>query len=168
MKLKVIMTTTEKLNNINIIPGQLIFVQDQNPAIYLDNSANNRIQMSNVGEEIDIPTYMPGDGIQFEYDEQNNTITINNLGVTVEIKNNTWWINGEDTGVTAIGQDGQDGQTPTISIDSTTSEWVINGIVQEGIYAQADSITQSEYESLVNLLDQINLGITTALKGVGI
>ena len=43
MKLKVIMTTAEKLNNINIIPGQLIFVQDQNPAIYLDNSANNRI-----------------------------------------------------------------------------------------------------------------------------
>ena len=87
--------------------------------------------------------YTPGYGIAFEINED-GSVSINNTGVDVEIIDNYWYINHENTGIKALGEDGIDGKTPTIEIDPDTKMWIING-VSTGIVAEAESITQSEY-----------------------
>ena len=105
---------------------------------------------------------IPGNGIAFEINED-GTVSINNTGVEVEIIDNYWYINHENTGVKALGEDGKDGVTPTIEIDPDTKIWMING-VSTGIVAEAESITQSEYQDMINLLDSINTKIEQALN----
>ena len=105
--------------------------------------------------------YIPGNGIAFEINED-GTVSINNTGVEVEIIDNYWYINHENTGVKALGEDGKDGVTPTIEIDPDTKMWIING-VSTGIVAEAESITQSEYQDMINLLDSINTKIEQVL-----
>lgn len=106
--------------------------------------------------------YIPGNGIAFEINED-GTVSINNTGVEVEIIDNYWYINHENTGVKALGEDGKDGVTPTIEIDPDTKIWMING-VSTGIVAEAESITQSEYQDMINLLDSINTKIEQVLN----
>ena len=105
--------------------------------------------------------YIPGNGIAFEINED-GTVSINNTGVEVEIIDNYWYINHENTGIKALGEDGIDGETPTIEIDPDTKMWIINGI-STGIVAEAESITQSEYQDMINLLDSINTKIEQVL-----
>ena len=105
--------------------------------------------------------YIPGNGIAFEINED-GTVSINNTGVEVEIIDNYWYINHENTGVKALGEDGKDGVTPTIEIDPDTKIWMING-VSTGVVAEAESITQSEYQDMINLLDSINTKIEQVL-----
>ena len=105
--------------------------------------------------------YIPGNGIAFEINED-GSVSINNTGVEVEIIDNYWYINHENTGVKALGEDGIDGETPTIEIDPDTKMWIING-VSTGIVAEAESITQSEYQDMINLLDSINTKIEQVL-----
>lgn len=105
--------------------------------------------------------YIPGNGIAFEINED-GTVSINNTGVEVEIIDNYWYINHENTGVKALGEDGKDGITPTIEIDPDTKIWMING-VSTGVVAEAESITQSEYQDMINLLDSINTKIEQVL-----
>ena len=105
--------------------------------------------------------YIPGNGIAFEVNED-GSVSINNTGVDVEIIDNYWYINHENTGVKALGEDGKDGITPTIEIDPDTKIWMING-VSTGIVAEAESITQSEYQDMINLLDSINTKIEQVL-----
>ena len=48
-------------------------------------------------------------------------------------ENGNWYINGKDSGISAVGEDGtngQDGKTPTIEINED-GYWVINGVVTE-------------------------------------
>ena len=82
---------------------------------------------------------------------------------TIEIDQTTkhWFINGEDSGVVAEGQDGvdgvngKDGITPTIEIDQTTKHWIING-VDSGIVAEGkngEDASSSEYFEL-NVTDK--------------
>lgn len=106
--------------------------------------------------------YIPGNGIAFEINED-GTVSINNTGVDVEIIDNYWYINHENTGIKALGEDGKDGETPTIEIDPDTKMWIINGI-STGIVAEAESITQSEYQDMINLLDSINTKIEQVLN----
>lgn len=105
--------------------------------------------------------YIPGNGIAFEINED-GTVSINNTGVDVEIIDNYWYINHENTGIKALGEDGKDGVTPTIEIDPNTKIWMING-VSTGVVAEAESITQSEYQDMINLLDSINTKIEQVL-----
>ena len=105
--------------------------------------------------------YTPGYGIAFEINED-GSVSINNTGVDVEIIDNYWYINHENTGIKALGEDGIDGETPTIEIDPDTKMWIING-VSTGIVAEAESITQSEYQDMINLLDSINTKIEQVL-----
>ena len=105
--------------------------------------------------------YIPGNGIAFEINED-GSVSINNTGVDVEIIDNYWYINHENTGIKALGEDGIDGKTPTIEIDPDTKMWIING-VSTGIVAEAESITQSEYQDMINLLDSINTKIEQVL-----
>ena len=105
--------------------------------------------------------YIPGNGIAFEVNED-GSVSINNTGVDVEIIDNYWYINHENTGIKALGEDGIDGETPTIEIDPDTKMWIINGI-STGIVAEAESITQSEYQDMINLLDSINTKIEQVL-----
>lgn len=59
-------------------------------------------------------------------------------GATPEIINNNWWINGIDTGISAVGEkgdSGNDGITP--HIDNTTGTWWI-GTTDTGIKAQGE------------------------------
>lgn len=105
--------------------------------------------------------YTPGYGIAFEINED-GSVSINNTGVDVEIIDNYWYINHENTGIKALGEDGIDGKTPTIEIDPDTKMWIING-VSTGIVAEAESITQSEYQDMINLLDSINTKIEQVL-----
>lgn len=106
--------------------------------------------------------YIPGNGIAFEVNED-GSVSINNTGVDVEIIDNYWYINHENTGIKALGEDGIDGETPTIEIDPDTKMWIING-VSTGIVAEAESITQSEYQDMINLLDSINTKIEQVLN----
>ena len=106
--------------------------------------------------------YIPGNGIAFEINED-GSVSINNTGVDVEIIDNYWYINHENTGIKALGEDGIDGKTPTIEIDPDTKMWIING-VSTGIVAEAESITQSEYQDMINLLDSINTKIEQVLN----
>ena len=106
--------------------------------------------------------YIPGNGIAFEINED-GTVSINNTGVDVEIIDNYWYINHENTGVKALGEDGKDGVTPTIEIDPDTKIWMING-VSTGVVAEAESITQSEYQDMINLLNSINTKIEQVLN----
>lgn len=106
--------------------------------------------------------YTPGYGIAFEINED-GSVSINNTGVDVEIIDNYWYINHENTGIKALGEDGIDGKTPTIEIDPDTKMWIING-VSTGIVAEAESITQSEYQDMINLLDSINTKIEQVLN----
>ena len=82
---------------------------------------------------------------------------------TIEIDQTTkhWFINGEDSGVVAEGQDGvdgvngKDGITPTIEIHPTTKHWIING-VDSGIVAEGkdgQDASSSEYFEL-NVTDK--------------
>ena len=88
---------------------------------------------------------------------------------TIEIDQTTkhWFINGEDSGVVAEGQDGvdgvngkdgvdgKDGITPTIEIHPTTKHWIING-VDSGIVAEGkdgEDASSSEYFEL-NVTDK--------------
>lgn len=49
-------------------------------------------------------------------------------GVTPNIgENGNWWINGEDTGIPATGEDGEDGHSPVITIGSN-GNWFIDGV----------------------------------------
>lgn len=76
------------------------------------------------------------------YESEPVTVTIAgaDAGYTENVpyigENGNWFINGQDLGVKAAGEDGEDGVTPTISIDETTKHWIINGqdtgIVAEG------------------------------------
>jgi hypothetical protein len=63
-------------------------------------------------------------------DDTTDTFTVTNgaAGATpkVEIKEGYWYINDVTTGVKATGENGKDGVTPTITIDSD-GYWVING-----------------------------------------
>ena len=160
-KFQPVITTAEKLNNnkVEIINGQFIVVTDE-PAIYADYQ-NERIKISNTSSGEGGVQYKPGTGIQF-ITNSDGTITINNTGtnVNIEIIDDYWYIDGENTGVKAAGEDGI---TPTIYIDEETKMWVIND-VSTGVVAQADSITQSEYQAMIDLLDSINSKIETALN----
>ena len=88
---------------------------------------------------------------------------------TIEIDQTTkhWFINGEDSGIVAEGQDGvdgvngkdgvdgKDGITPTIEIHPTTKHWIING-VDSGIVAEGkdgEDASSSEYFEL-NVTDK--------------
>lgn len=58
-------------------------------------------------------------------------------GVTPNIGDNgNWWINGEDTGIPATGEDGQDGDMPDITIGDD-GHWYING-EDTGVYATGE------------------------------
>ena len=158
-KFKPIYTTTEKLSTIELVDGQIIIVQDE-PAIYVDMQ-QQRTKVGNVGSGggTQATTYKPGVGIAFVTNED-ETVTINNTGVTVEIIDNYWYINHENTGIKAIGEDGI---TPTVEIDPDTKMWIING-ASTGVVAEADSISQSDYQAMIELLDSINTKIEQALN----
>lgn len=157
-KFKPIYTTTEKLSTIELVDGQIIIVQDE-PAIYVDMH-NERIKVGNVGGGSTQTTiYKPGVGIDF-VTNVDETVTINNTGMAAEIKDNYWYVNGENTGVKAVGEDGI---TPTVEIDPDTKMWIINGATT-GIIAEADSISQSDYQAMIELLDSINTKIEQALN----
>lgn len=170
-------TINNKLSTIPIVDGQLIFVVDTKN-IYLDRD-QTRILLGNS------TNYKAGDGISLT-ENSDGSISINNTGVNVEIKNKEWYINGKATGVIAEGTDGAtpeidettkkwkingvltdtvaEGITPLIEIDNTTKEWIINDKAT-GVVAEGDTITQDQFKSLIDLLTEINTGITTALKG---
>ena len=63
------------------------------------------------------------------------SVTIENTGATIEIIDNYWYINGVNTGVKALGEDGVDGVTPIIEIDPDTKVWIING-ASTGVIAE--------------------------------
>lgn len=155
-KMKVIRTTAENLKSLEIVDGQLIFTVDDYK-IYLDVKDQRIEYKTNSEGKISLKA---GNGISLSTDAEGIT-TITNTGVTVEIKDKYWWIGGENTGIKA---EGEDGITPTISIDPQTKEWVINDQLS-GVLATVDGITQSDYLSIINLLTSINDGLRTALNG---
>lgn len=159
-KFKPIYTTTEKLSTIELVDGQIIIVQNE-PAIYVDMQ-QQRTKVGNVGGgggSTQATTYKPGVGIDFVTNED-ETVTINNTGMTAEIIDNYWYVNGENTGVKAVGEDGA---TPTVEIDPNTKMWIING-TSTSVIAEADTISQSDYKAMIDLLDSINTKIEQALN----
>ena len=154
--LNIIRTISTELENIDIIDGQLIFVIDTYD-IYLDVKTQRIKYKTN---QSTISSLKAGNGISLSTDES-GVVTITNTGVTVERKDSYWWIDNTNTGVKA---EGTDGITPTITIDDTTKEWVINDS-PTGVLATVDGITQSDYLSIINLLTEINRGLRTALEG---
>ena len=142
-----IRTSAEQLSNIEIKDGQLIFVRDSKK-LYLD-CGEQRIPFAG-------GIYVEGNGVSITEDEQGQkVIDVNDLNI--EIKEGNWWINGEDTGITA------EGKTPVILIDPETKMWIIND-VSTGVVAAADTISQSDFQLMTELLEDINTKIEQALE----
>lgn len=123
---------------------------------YLYISSINCVYSLNILEGL--VKYIPGNGISFIPNED-ASVTIENTGAQIEIINDYWYINGVNTDVKAIGTDGK---SPTIEIDPDTKMWIING-TSTGIVAESESITKSEYQDMINLLDSINSKIEQVL-----
>lgn len=109
--------------------------------------------------------YIPGNGIAFIPNED-LSVTIENIGATIEIIDDYWYINGVNTEVKALGTDGKDGITPVIEIDPDTKIWIING-VNTGIssmgaegYSPIANVTTDKNISTITITDK--QGTTTA------
>lgn len=153
------------LNGLTFEDIAQYFVEGTNVTINIDNETQKiTITATGLGEKGDkgedgvSPTaqiVQTDTGATITITDANGTTTSNLIngkdGATPYIDETTkhWFIDEEDTGIIAEGQDGKDGVTPYI--DSETNHWIVNnvdtGINAEGTAGESPDVTVTQTDT---------------------